>query len=197
MVCRSEQSWFGRMLSLDVIPRLIAALDAAVRRGERTDDAHLQLLYAASVGGMAISNVRTGNIHEAAGALLEATTLSHPETLAVFFASAYEQYAEATADLCGLLATRVEAAAPNAGIATMGDLIAWWTDRFRDSGALDRIHDQLAALRNCRTDLEARIFDRVWSDRVWVEKESPVTLSKADVRAFIVRGLEGHGFADD
>lgn len=195
MVCRGEQSWFGQMLSLETIPRLIAALDRAAVHGERTDETHLELLYAASVGGMAISNVRTGNIHEAAGALLEITNLSHPETLAVFFASAHEQYAARTAPLTGMLVDRIAAEAPSAGIRSMDGLIAWWDDRLRATGALARIHEQVAALRPQRAAAEARIFERVWSDRVWVEKESPVSLGEADVRAFIARGLDAHGLA--
>ncbi len=196
MVCRQEQSWFGQMLSLDAIPRLVGALDAATRLGDRSDDNLLQLLYGASVGGMAISNVRTGNIHEAAGALLEMTTLAHPETLFVFLESAYQQYAAATVPACDLLLGRLRIAAPQLAIASMADLMAWWTDRFHAAGSLDRIRSQVAALAPIRAEVRERVFDRVWSDRVWVDKESPVELSEADVREFVDRGLAANGLGD-
>lgn len=196
MICRGEQSWFGQMLSLDAIPRLIGALDAVTRLGDRTDDTLLALAYSASIGGMAISNVRTGNVHEAAGALLEVTSLSHPETLLVFFRSAFEQYASATAAVCEDLLGRLAVAVPHLVLANMDELIDWWTERFRATGSLARIHTQVEQLRPVSAAVRERIFDRVWTDRVWIEKESPIELAELDARAFIDDALARHGLVD-
>ena len=196
LICRGEGSWFGQMLSLDTIPRLIRALDAAIRLGDRGSDTLLEMLYSASVGGIAISNVRTGNVHEAAGVLLEVTSLSHPETLAVFFRSAYEQYAGATAPVCEDLLRRLAITAPHLALNSMDDLIGWWTEQFRAAGSLARIRAQIEQLRPESVGLRERIFDRVWSDRVWIEKESPIELTESAVWAFIDDALARHGLGD-
>jgi len=196
MICRGEQSWFGRMLSFDAIPRIVRAVDAAVRLGDRSSDNLLELLYSATIGGVAISNVRTGNVHEAAGALLEMTSLSHPETLLVFFRSAYDQYADATAEVSRDLLGRIASAVPWLGIGSMTDLIDWWTDQFRVVGSLSRIRAELEGLRPDRDAVRERIFDRVWSDRVWVDKESPIGLTKEAVLAFVDDALADHGLRD-
>ncbi|MDR3638557.1 MAG: iron-containing alcohol dehydrogenase [Isosphaeraceae bacterium] len=196
MICRGEQSWFGQMLSLDTIPRLIRALDAVYRLGDRGSDTLVELLYSASVGGIAISNVRTGNVHEAAGALLEATSLSHAETLEVFFRSAYDQYAGATGPVCEDLLRRLATTSPHLALKSMDDLIGWWTEQFRAVGSLAHIHREVARLRPESVGLRERIFDRVWSDRVWIEKESPIELTEPAVWAFIDDSLARHGLGD-
>ena len=196
MICRGEASWFGHMLSLDTIPRLVRSLDAVASHGDRSDETLLELLFSASVGGISISNTRTGNIHEAAGALLEVSALSHPETLFVFFESAYEQYAEATTEICETLLGRLHVSAPDLDLNSMRDVIDWWGGLFRSAGATDRIRAQVEGLQSRHVEIRERIFERVWADRVWIDKESPVTLSRDEVRMFIDRGLALHGLAD-
>ena len=65
------------MLTVDGMCRVVSGLGGRCRAGP-ISGRRLELQYAASLGGIAISNVRTGNIHEAAGALLEHSALTHP-----------------------------------------------------------------------------------------------------------------------
>lgn len=192
-VCRGEASWFGEMLSLDGITRVLSALDAIVHRGERAEERYLELLYAATVAGMAISNVRTGNIHEAAGALLERSTLTHPETLLVFLPTAYAQYKAAIAAKEALLL----AALARAGLdfADFAALIAWWEALFAKVGLMEKIDSGMKALKGPLAETKAHIFNRVWSDRVWAEKESPIPLTEALVHDLIDRALARTGVA--
>jgi alcohol dehydrogenase class IV len=193
LVCRYESSWFGQMLSYDAIPRVLRALDAIVHRGDRSNENYLELLYCASVAGIAISNVRTGNVHEAAGALLEMTDLSHPETLFVFFQRAYEQYADHAADRCSQLVRQLEVTAPSLHLESMADVLGWWSGVFGELGLSARIRERLASLGPLAYEVREGVFERVWSDRVWVEKESPVPLGADDVRAFVDESLARHG----
>ena len=193
LVCRHERSWFGQMLSYDAIPRLLRALDAVVHEGQRDDENYLELLYSASVGGIAISNVRTGNVHEAAGALLELTDLSHPETLFVFWQSAYEQYADAVADVTTQLFGRLAMVAPHLQISTPERLTAWWSVLFDEMGITTRIRERVTALVSDAGEVRSRVFERVWSDRVWIEKESPVHLDASAVGAFVDEALSRAG----
>jgi alcohol dehydrogenase class IV len=196
LVCRYESSWFGQMLSYDGIPRVMRSLDAIIHGKDRSDERYLELLYCASVAGMAISNVRGGNIHEAAGALLELTDLSHPETLYVFFQSAYEQYAVQTAGLCDQLVRHIGVAAPELQIGGMDAVLEWWTALFDELHISARIRGRLAALGPKAEEVKSHVFERVWSDRVWVEKESPVPLDTEAVRVFVSDSLTRHGLPD-
>jgi len=190
-LCRYERSWFGDMLSLDAMPRIVRALDRALN-GAPDDETLLELLYAATIGGMAISNIRTGNIHEAAGALLEATGLTHPETLMVFLKPAYRQYREAIADREALLMRRFASDAPELGFETFEDVIAWWERAFDGAGLMRRIREGVAGVTLPESELKARIFERVATDRVWCGKESPAPLDDDAVRGFIDDALSAY-----
>ncbi len=187
-ICRGERSWFGDMLSLDGITRLLVALDAYLARGDRSDETLLALNYAAAIGGVAISNIRTGNVHEAAGALLELTPLSHAETLMVFLAPAYRQYKSAIAEREGLLARHLNAHAPQLGFDSYGAIIAWWQRQFEAQGLAARITSAIDGITDWKA-ASAHIRERVISDRVWCEKESPLPLSDAMVDAFLMDAL--------
>jgi alcohol dehydrogenase class IV len=186
-ICRGERSSFGDMMALDCISRIIRALHRAMR-GDLSDEVLLELQYAAAVGGVAISNIRTGNIHEAAGALLEGSRLAHADTLMVFFAPAYRQYREAIAEREKLLMSHLAIYCPEPKFRDFGGVIAWWTDAFARTGRDKVIAGELTAVKDWAA-LEQRIFDRVNDDRVWCEKESPLPLDTAAVRHFVHDGL--------
>jgi alcohol dehydrogenase class IV len=193
-LCRSERSWFGDMLSLDGITRILPALDRIL--GGSIDEEHfLELLYAATIGGMAISNIRTGNIHEAAGALLELSALTHPETLMVFFLPAYRQYRRAIAEREALLMRRLGSDAPQLGLTNFESVIDWWDRAFESVGLAQRISAGMAALDVPATDLKERIFRRVRDDRVWCTKESPVPLDDQMILSFVDDALAPYGYA--
>ncbi len=186
-ICRQESSWFGQMLSLDGITRILASLHRHLG-GDRSDLNFLELNYAASLGGVAISNVRTGNIHEAAGALLELTPLTHSETLMVFLEPAYRQYQDAVAARVDLLLAHMRVHAPELEFSSFADVIGWWRETFAGLGMLKRMEDAVTGIAD-RAAARDHIIDRVVKDRVWCTKESPVPLGDEDVIAFIDESL--------
>lgn len=187
-ICRQERSWFGDMLSLDGMVRLLSALDRIIHRKQTDDETFLELLYAATMGGIAISNIRTGNIHEAAGALLEHTKLSHSETLMVFLRPAWRQYRAAIADREALLMRRL-AIETDLDLHNFDMVFRWWEGAFDTVGLSERIRAGMSAIKTPLGELRAHIINRVVSDRVWCTKESPVPLSDAMVYAFVDEAL--------
>jgi len=190
-ICRGERSFFGDMLSLDAMTRLLRAMDRYVAHADRTDDTLLSLAYSAVIGGVAISNIRTGSIHEAAGALLELTTLSHPETLMVFLAPAYAQYRDAIAEQEQLLIRHLAVHAPGLGFKDFDEIIARWTHWFDAFGLSKRIAEAVAGISDW-DHASAHLRMRVLSDRVWCEKESPLPLSAAMVDDFLKAALPAY-----
>lgn len=195
MICRYESSWMGRTLSLNGIPHLMDALDRVIHQGRRSDTEFSGLLETASIGGLAISNVRTGNIHEAAGALLELTDLSHPETLFVFFRDAIEQYLSQISDHEQALLDRLRLIPAFAQFKRMEDVICWWEALFERVGLVERIRASLARLGSSQDTAKAHIFQRVFTDKVWITKESPLPLDEAGISGFIDRSLARFGLA--
>lgn len=193
LVVKHERSPFGDMFSLDGIPRIMAALERGIGCGERDTQVHGDLLYAATLAGIAISNVRTGNIHEAAGALLELTDLSHPETLFVFFRDAVEQYLSEITDREQVLVSHLRLIPAFAKFTRMDDVICWWEELFARVGLVTRIRASLAGLAPSRTAAKAHIFQRVFTDKVWVTKESPLSLDEAAVSDLIDRSFARFG----
>jgi alcohol dehydrogenase class IV len=196
LVAKHERSAFGEMFSLDGIPRIMAALDAIVTKGRRDGQAHEELLYAATLAGMAISNVRTGHIHEAAGALLEYTDLSHAETLFVFFRDAIEQYVDAIRDHEEQLISHLRLKPSFADLASIEDVISWWEKMFDQIGITKRIRRELKQCRAPEGVLREHIFRRVFDDKVWVTKECPCALDENAVRVFIGRSLGRFGISE-
>lgn len=179
-LCRYEAGPLSRALSIHGMDTVLQALPRALA-GDTT--ALTPLIYAGTLGGMAISNVRTGHIHEAAGALLEACDLSHGATLFVFFAPALEQFASVVAadtTLASLLGR-------HCGGARVDALAAWWQARFEDACCLAPI--AVALQHQDSTQLRQAIFKRVAADQVWCLKESPVRLDPAAIEAFVDRAF--------
>lgn len=193
LICRYESSWMGRTLSVNGIPRLMEALDRVINQGLRGDAEFSALLETASIGGVAISNVRTGNIHEAAGALRELTDLSHPETLFVFFRDAVEQYLSEIADCEQELVSRLRLIPAFGEFTRVDDVICWWEELFARVGLVARIRASLVRLAPSRVPAKAHIFQRVFTDKVWITKESPLPLDEAAISGFIDRSLARFG----
>jgi alcohol dehydrogenase class IV len=187
-ICRGERSWFGDMVSLEGITRLMLAMHAFLDHGDRSDQTLLALNYAAAIGGIGISNIRTGNIHEAAGALLELTPLTHADTLMVFMDAAIAQYREAIEDREALLMRHLSAHAPALGYASLDDIRAWWRRSFVTTGRMELIQSALSGITDW-TQASHHIRERVWNDRVWCEKESPIPLTAVMVDDFLKAAL--------
>lgn len=186
-ICRFERSWAGDLLSVDGIGRVLVGLKA-VLAGDRSDDALLQLHYAAAMGGVAISNIRTGNIHEAAGALLELIPSSHAETLFVFFDAAYVQYRSAIGDREALLMRHLAAHFPELGFSSFDEIRDWWRGVFEQHGLKARIGAAMATVTDWNQSY-THIFDRTFDDKVWCDKESPIPMDAEAVGLFIRSGL--------
>lgn len=193
LICKHERSWFAEMFSLDGITHIMEALDRVVFKRERNNEIHARLMQAATLGGVAISNVRTGNIHEAAGALLELTGLSHPETLFVFFRTAIEQYKHAITDQETLLLAHLKVKEPFRGFNSLEDVIKWWESVFARLGLDTKIRKSVIECSFPVAEMRERIFDRVFSDKVWVTKENPIVLDEAAVWSMIDISLARFG----
>lgn len=187
-ICRGERSWFGDMLSLEGIARLMKGMVDYMERGNRSDQTYLALNYAAAIGGISISNIRTGNIHEAAGALLELTPLTHADTLMVFMDAAYQQYREAIADRGKLLIGHLSIHAPELSFGSLEDIFVWWKQQFIKTGRMSEIEQAIAGITDWKS-ASRHIRKRVLGDRVWCEKESPIVLSDDMVDAFLKASL--------
>lgn len=193
LVCRHERSWMGEMFSVNGIPRVMAALAQAIDCHDRSDAVLGALMETATLGGVAISNVRTGNIHEAAGALLELTDLSHPETLFVFFRDAVEQYLANIGDSEGRLLSQLRLVPAFADFTSMNDVIAWWEGMFAKVGLDSRIRTSISQLRSSLGSVRNHVFQRVYTDKVWITKESPLELNEDAIRSMIDRSFARFG----
>jgi len=176
-IAKHEASMFGKMFSLSGIPKIMNAIDLAINQKQRNNAVHEELLYGASLAGVAISNVRTGSIHEAAGALLELTTLTHAETLFVFFRTAVEQYLAEISSLEKLLIEQLRMLPTFKDFTSMEDLISWWELIFQKVELDIKIKDAVIKIEPSLANAREHIFNRVYSDKVWMEKESPVVLT--------------------
>lgn len=193
LVVKYERSSFNDMFSFYGITRIMAALERGVVNGRRDVQVHEDLLFAATLAGVAISNVRTGNIHEAAGALLEHTDLSHPETLFVFFRDAVEQYLSKITDREQILISHLRLIPDFAEFTCMHDVICWWEILFTRVGLVDRIRASLARLAPSHATVKEYIFQRVFTDKVWIIKESPLYLDEDAIYDLIDRSLTRFG----
>ena len=192
-LCRYERSWCGEMLSLDCMTRIFLSLDRILQERERDDEHFLQLLYSATMAGVAISNIRTGLIHEAGGALLEHTSLSHSETLFVFFRETCELYIEHMEERVALLLRRFNTEYPKPGWTSLERIIQWWEEHFEQTGITDRIIQVMRQADAPMDEIKRWIYERVHSDRVWVEQEGPMPLDDNRIRAWIAASLGRFG----
>lgn len=189
MICRYESSWMGRTLSLNGIPRVMSTLGHVINDGKRGDLEFSALLEMASVGGLAISNVRTGNIHEAAGALLELTNLSHPETLFVFFRSAVEQYLIHITTHEEALISHLRLIPAFNNFNRMEDIISWWETLFKRVGLSQNIQSEIGELVRSKKDAKSHIVNRLLADEVWISKESPMVLDEVAISSFVDQSI--------
>jgi alcohol dehydrogenase class IV len=192
-LCKYERSWSGEMLSLDGMARVVSALDRIVHGKDRAEENYLQLLYASTMAGIAISNVRTGIIHEAAGALLEHTRLTHPETLFVFLRETYEHYRGHMVEREEAFIRRLKAEHPKSGFASFENVIEWWGKLFELAGIREDITREISKAGIPATELKKSIFDRIFSDKVWIEKEGPVPMDEKAIRALVDGSLRRFG----
>jgi alcohol dehydrogenase class IV len=147
---------------------------AKLLNGFRDDETLLNLSLMSTVAGTMISNSRTGNIHEAAGILLESTDLSHGETLFVFARTAYSQYKKEVEPLFDVVAKL-------SSLESFEEVLLVWEDIFKRVGLSDRINVQLESLLD-KNLVDQKIQLHLEKDRVWNLKESPFPVTEESIK---------------
>lgn len=176
LICKHESTFTTRMFSNHGISEVITNLSRILENRDDLD-AWMNLGLNASIAGCAISNTRTGNVHEAAGALLERVNLSHGETLMVFARKAYEQYKDEVSETLdrSLMGTQ---------FSNFDQAMSWWEELFQKNGMMDKLAEEIQNIKNI-DEVRSHIFQRVASDKVWVEKEAPKKYLDSDVYELI------------
>lgn len=181
LLCRQERSWFNDALCREGLAHLRDLAPFLLGSEPWPSDRILKLQYAAAMGGLALSNVRTGLLHDAGEALAAQVSLPHPLTLRVFLPALLELHRPVSAErLEGLAPDLAHAASPGEGWANLWvqGAVAWGLDA--------RIRSAFQAAPPTPEPIVAKIL----SDRVLMEKESPVPLDEATVRDFVQRSLD-------
>lgn len=195
-VCQHEKSWISQMFALQGIPHLMEALNQIIHEQSPSEAAYIALMETATIGGVAISNVRTGHIHEAAGALFEVTGLSHAETLYVFFRDAIDQYLDTTRNRIELLISHLRLKTAFAHFTSITDVISWWEIIFERLGLETRIRHEISSLKTPLKEARDHIFQRIFSDKVWITKECPVVLTEEAIWNLIDSAFKRFGIAE-
>jgi len=180
LICKSESTFTTRLFSKHGISEVLNNLEIVMSKPDDLDS-WTNLGINASLAGTAISNTRTGNIHEAAGALLEKANLSHGETLLVFALSAFEQYKSQVGDKLNstLFGTRFH---------EFSEVLDWWEMLFSDNGLTANIKNELMKIDDYDA-LFSHVYSRVASDKVWMTKESPIPYKDEEVSKFVYSSL--------
>lgn len=171
LLCRQEQSWLNDAICREGLAHLEALAPSLLEEAVLGTEASLRLQLAAALGGLALSNVRTGLLHDAGEALAAQVPLSHPMTLLVFLPALFDLHAPVRALRLG------------AGM----DWPAYWAEGARRWGLDKTLRSALGEVQVDPEPLVATIL----ADRVLMEKESPVPLGEATVRRFVAAGLAG------
>lgn len=188
-ICKYEKSNFGLMMTLFAIPKVMYALENIIFKNRKDINYFLDLLESSTIGGIAISNVRTGNIHEAAGALFEKSTLNHPQTLFVFFKNAINQYKKNILTFEKTLVYHLNQLDFKVEFKNIDNIIEWWEIIFNNVDITQNIKSKMINEIEDRKSLEKYIYDRVNNDRVWNDKESPSLNSSSDIKKYIKNSI--------
>jgi alcohol dehydrogenase class IV len=181
LVCRQERSWLNDALCREGLAHLLDLAPALLRPDPLPIEAASRLQYAAALGGLALSNVRTGLLHDAGEALAAQVPLPHPLTLRVFLPALLALHAP-------ILAERLAGLAAGPKLAGRLGWTPFWVEGTRAWGLEARIHGALLASRPDPDPIVAKIL----SDRVLMEKESPVPLDERIVRRFVTDSLTAY-----
>jgi alcohol dehydrogenase class IV len=176
LICKHESTFTTRMFSNHGISEVITNLSRILENRDDLD-AWMNLGLNASIAGCAISNTRTGNVHEAAGALLERVNLSHGETLMVFARVAFEQYKNEVSEA-------LDRSLRGTHFNNFDQAISWWEELFQENGMMDKLAGEIQNINDI-DEVRSHIFQRVASDKVWVNKESPKQYLDQDVYELI------------
>jgi len=181
LLCRQERSWFNDAVCREGLTHLKELAPFLMSPEPWPSDRTLRLQYAAALGGLALSNVRTGLLHDAGEALAAQMDLPHPLTLCVFLPALLELHQPVAAERLGNLAPETaEASAPGECWANL------WMRGAATWGLEARIRSAFQATPPAADPIVAKIL----SDRVLMDKESPVPLDETTVHGFVRRSLD-------
>jgi alcohol dehydrogenase class IV len=183
-LCQEEESWVNSSICLGAIRELRLGLDL-LNNDVQSLEGMLRLLSASSLGGVAISNVRTGHLHEMAGALLEYTGLNHPQSLSVFLK-------EGTEILEGspIGAQKLAQIAAAFNCRDWQDVLGYWSSLLNTSGIAGIIRNRISALSQPEIkELRAAVEKRTMADVVWNTKECPVKITPEVVDTIFHRSI--------
>lgn len=184
LICRFEASPMVDMLSLEGISLILSAAPRAVDSAGGDTGALEDLQRAAALGGIALSNVRSGLMHTAGEALAAAVPLAHALTLMVFFSAAVESYRGGIhAQEQRLLRRLAETMAGR--FDSIGDIVAFWGRLFEKTGLTSRIRDTMV---RCKPESTA-VVGKILADAVLVSKEHPAPLDRGQVESFVRRAF--------
>lgn len=183
LVCRQEASPLVQALSLEGICLGVAALDHWASRGP--DPVVLAALQRASaLGGVALSNVRTGFLHTAGEALARVVPLPHPHTLMVFFETNLLSCLPHVAPQARALLDRLEATLPGR-FAAMEGLVTFWQQAFAKEGLLAEAGNALRA----RPFDPGIVVEALAADAVLATKEHPFPLRRDGMEDLVRRSI--------
>lgn len=182
-VSRTERSPFSTMLAKEGLVRLMSAIDDRMKGNTaRSAQFHGALQFAGVLGGIALSNVRTGMIHNAAEALAAQITIPHSLALMVFFREVVLQYEDAVTDCVAELGPNFVGTATRP---TLHELIAHW-ERVWHAYGLDR--SVQACLCQKQIDI-GQLVSSISADHV-LFKDAPNHLDVPTIERVVTRALE-------
>jgi alcohol dehydrogenase class IV len=186
--CRSESTVISRLVSICGLNLILENIYPIMSR-DLTNDELSNLMLAGSIGGVAISNTRTGHVHEAAGALLEDVNLTHAQTLWVFFPEFCNQLLATNHQALSTLLSKVNGLS-SVNFPTMDSLLDWWRKCFVQFGIIEELSSRLIISEQLGQIRQEKIVHRVATDKVWVDKECPVFLDTSEIERFVSASLD-------
>lgn len=186
---RNETNTFSEMLSVHGMSTVIKHLNNLCFLNRDSESSMQELIKCGSLGGIAVSNTRTGHIHEAAGIILERTRMSHGFSLWVCFQTMCSEIIDSLPSRFALLFTHLEHSGLDRSISSAPDLIEWWSEVFQTTSFFrtGTMHQLLEKL-----DQETLIEDvvqHVMADSTWVSKESTFNVTESGIRKAMRDGL--------
>ena len=183
-VCRNERNPYTNMLALTHIPEIILSVGKLLESQKLQPQYVSSLSLASAMGGIAISNVRTGLIHTLGESLASQVRLSHPLSLAVFFEAVFIDYSTEVEDLWKTLQSRLDDTVPLKSKWCFHDLVFFWKQALTEVNANASIINAFSKVTINRNNL-CETIDR---DTVLI-KEHPSLLTPQDIRCLVERSL--------
>ena len=175
-VCKNERSPYTDALCLSGLPQVLRSVHKLQNQCLSFDDI-LALQQASSLGGMAISNVRTGMIHTLGESLAAQVKIPHPASLFVFFPQVLRSYASEIQDRVTQLDLVTQSIMPEFGPVTVESLCGFWLDVFDQLDLAAEIHDVMSA----NSISSAELLKTAARDTV-LSKENPIELNDKDIQ---------------